>query len=292
MKLFTKLALASSIAISGHSFALQAMDDAALSATTGQDGISIGIGATNINIDKVHVFDGDGLAANATLPGTTTPIVGGTAEAGAIEINDIKLSMNTDSVLTTGNFVDLTIDTDGNGGTPFLNVGAAVSGLNIELGQINVRSAAEDGDFMTVADDAGSATILNGLSLKTGTIATNIQLGNTPQGAMIKLDGTMQGGLELNNISLHDASAGAGGDIVLGKIKINDAGEANMSLNTDIAVTEAGLQVTALKTPTDIYVQGVHLGKASNASIGDIKISGLSIMNGATAGAKITITGH
>lgn len=302
MKLFTKLALVSSMAISGHSFALQAMDDAALSAMTGQDGISIGIGASNINIDKVHVFDGDGLAAEATLPGSTTPIVGGTGGAGAIEIADIKLTLNQDSLLKTGNFVDLTIDSDGgNGtGTPFLNIGAAVSGLNVSLGQISVKSATKDPDtgFMTAAAEGGSV-ILNGLTVKTGALAANIQLGSTPQGAMIKLDGTMQGGLELNNLSFRDSSAGGGGDLAFGSIKINDAGKKDLALNTDVSVTTKGLQLTALKGPTDIYVKGIYLGGTQTAgqpvtgtSMGDIKISGLNIMNGGTPGASITISGH
>lgn len=39
MKLFTKLALVSAVAISSNAMAMQAMDDAALSSTTGQDGI-------------------------------------------------------------------------------------------------------------------------------------------------------------------------------------------------------------------------------------------------------------
>ena len=40
----TKLALVSSMAISANAMAMQAMDDASLGATTGQDGINIGIG--------------------------------------------------------------------------------------------------------------------------------------------------------------------------------------------------------------------------------------------------------
>lgn len=48
MKLFTKLALVSAVAMSSNAMAMQAMDDAALSATTGQDGISIGIDADKI----------------------------------------------------------------------------------------------------------------------------------------------------------------------------------------------------------------------------------------------------
>ena len=61
MKLFTKLALVSAVAVSSNAMAMQAMDDAALSATTGQDGISLGIGISKVDIAKVHVFDGDGL---------------------------------------------------------------------------------------------------------------------------------------------------------------------------------------------------------------------------------------
>ena len=67
--------------------AMQAMDDAALSATTGQDGISIGIGISKVDIAKVHIFDGDGLA-----PGTLTagqPGFGGTAKTGAITLNNV-----------------------------------------------------------------------------------------------------------------------------------------------------------------------------------------------------------
>ena len=76
MKIITKLALVSSMAISANAMAMQAMDDASLSAATGQDGINIGIGISKIEIGKVFVHDNDGLAvAN-----------GGTATAGAIVI--------------------------------------------------------------------------------------------------------------------------------------------------------------------------------------------------------------
>ncbi|EOG3524649.1 DUF6160 family protein, partial [Acinetobacter baumannii] len=57
MKMFTKLALVSSLAISANTMAMQSMDDAALSAATGQDGINIGIalGADGITIDKLYL---------------------------------------------------------------------------------------------------------------------------------------------------------------------------------------------------------------------------------------------
>ncbi|MFM6958927.1 MAG: DUF6160 family protein, partial [Acinetobacter sp.] len=76
MKMFTKLALVSSMAISANAMAMQSMDDAALSAATGQDGINIGIGISKIEIEKVLIHDNDGLAAAS----------GGTGAAGAIVI--------------------------------------------------------------------------------------------------------------------------------------------------------------------------------------------------------------
>ncbi len=284
MKLFTKLALVSSLAISANAMAMQQMDDAALSATTGQDGISIGIGLTEIGIDRVSVYDGDGLAVADNG-------LGGTAGAGAININNVKLTSS--AALASGNFADITIDTDGGAGKAFLNIGAAIAGLDIELGEINVSAATKDDTtgFYSVGD-GDKAVILNGLSLSTGQMTANVQLGNTPQGAMIKLNGSMVGGLEINNLSLHDASVAGGGDIVLGKIKINDTGSANMDMNVDVAVTTKGLEVTALKNKTDIYVQSIQLGSKDAKSIGDVQISGLKMMNGTNAGAKITITGH
>ncbi len=53
MKMFTKIALVSSMAISANAMAMQAMDDASLSATTGQDGINIGIGISKVEIEKL-----------------------------------------------------------------------------------------------------------------------------------------------------------------------------------------------------------------------------------------------
>ena len=52
MKKFTKLVLATSVAFSANAMAMQAMDDASLSETTGQDGISIGIGISKIEIEN------------------------------------------------------------------------------------------------------------------------------------------------------------------------------------------------------------------------------------------------
>ena len=319
MKLFTKLALVSAVAVSSNAMAMQAMDDAALSATTGQDGISIGIGISKVDIAKVHIFDGDGLA-----PGTLTtgqPGFGGTAKTGTITLNNVVLTaphtsagaLDTARMLASGNLADLAIDTDGGAGKPFLNVAAAVSGLDIELGKIEVNDATGTAGAYIVG--ANSAEILSGLSLKTGKMNANIQLGNTPQGAMIKLAGAMVGGLEIKDLAIKDASTGGGGYIVLGGIKMNDNGSADLSLDADVAVTPQGLAITAMKnaTGTDIYITKVQLGGGTgfvpksgtvaatpgtgvgSGSIGDVAISGMKVYNGAAMtnlGAKITISGH
>lgn len=293
MKLISKLTLvASAVLMSANAMALQKMDDAALSATTGQDGISIGIGISEIKIDNVFLHDADGLSDSATVAGT--PILGGTNGAGALNISNIKLTANAASALQSGNFADISIDTDGgqNGSAPFLNIGAAITGLNVDLGQVKVTNSSKDATTGFMKAGSNEAVILNGLSLKTGVTTANIQLGNTPQGAMIKLDGSMIGGLEINNLSLHDASANGGGDIVLGKIKVNDSGSNDLGLNADIAVTQNGLQLTALKNKTDVYVQSVQLGSATSKSIGDLQISGLQISHAGGAGAVVTVAGH
>jgi hypothetical protein len=302
MKLFTKLALVSAVAMSSNAMAMQAMDDAALSATTGQDGISIGIDASKVEIAKLHVFDGDGLAVN--------PTTGGTGKAGAITLNNVVVTKT-----GTGNLADLVIDTDGGAtagatGTPFLNVAAAISALKIELGKIEVNNVT--GSAGAYKPDAGSAEILSGLTVNVGATTANIQLGNTPQGAMIKLNGSMIGGLSISNLALKDASAAGGGYIVLGGIKVTDSGSENLALDADVAVTTKGLAVTAMKstTGTDIYLTKVVLGGGTgfvpgtpgtagtgtgSASIGDVAITGMKFYNGGSAtpnGVKLTISGH
>ena len=148
--------------------------------------------------------------------------------------------------------------------------------------------------------------------MNVGATTANIQLGNTPQGAMIKLNGSMIGGLSISNLALKDASAAGGGYIVLGGIKVTDSGSENLALDADVAVTTKGLAVTAMKstTGTDIYLTKVVLGGGTgfvpgtpgtagtgtgSASIGDVAITGMKFYNGGSAtpnGVKLTISGH
>ena len=328
MKMFTKLALVSSIAISANAMAMQSMDDAALSSTTGQDGINIGIGISKVTIDQLAIHDNDGLdkyknGGSAAVPGNPgTPEVlgslGGTSTAGAIVIKgDGKVgsitkdsglvitapikngALDTDRALASHNLADLVIDTDAGGANgAFLNIAAAVSGLDIYVGEIGVAKskAYTAGSVTRGVETTGYNKILNGLTLKTGKMDANIQLGTAPQGAMINLKTTMQGGLDLANLSIHDGSGN--GDIVLDSIKVASTGDANgnLNLNASVKVIPTGLQITSNDAAgNDIYIKGVHLGASSQASIGDVEISGLKTFYGptmSTAGSQITVTGH
>ena len=360
MKMFTKLALVSSMAISANAMAMQSMDDAALSATTGQDGINIGLGISKVTIEKVLVHDNDGLNyANSSwvgaaptsgqagfggVTGTGTPAVTGT-RAGAIvikgngisgdvnETNGIVISTNSAALLPSHNLADIVIDTEagaGGGNTAFLNVAAKVSGLNIAIGEIGVsasnavgtgpgiRRGATDTAYTATNTTGNYNKILSGLTLTTGQMTANVQLGAAPQGAMIKLDSTMTGGLTISNLGILDSStigtqhynaagtlvtSASAGEIRIDSIKLADANGANLTVNADVSVvgeSAAGanngyLKISAMNTASDMYVKGVHLGSATAGSIGDIEVQGLNVYNGAagtTPGAIIKISGH
>ncbi|MGE8522412.1 MAG: DUF6160 family protein [Acinetobacter pseudolwoffii] len=377
MKKFTKLVLATSVAFSANAMAMQAMDDASLSETTGQDGISIGIGISKIEIEKLFIHDNDGLASTATLAGfnygripavldedgnVTTPErpagtvaateLKGSGQAGAIVIqgngtaghknekHGVVIGANYDDnfayLLDSRNLADLTIDSDGSadGSNPFINIAAKVSGLDISIGKIGVTASGVKNvgtNQNTIRRGGGAVVkdILSGLEIKTGVMDANIQLGSAPQGAMIKLNTKMVGGLEIKNLGILDNSsvgkpvgvAGTtavttreAGEIFVESIKIADANTKDLSISQDISIYNdayvgttgntlgkaAHIRIVSNDTGAkDQYIQGIHLGSRTAASIGDMEVQGLQTYYGSpqfgsnyTKGAIITISGH
>ena len=318
MKKFTKLALVSSLAISANAMAMQAMDDASLGATTGQDGISIGIGISKIEIEKLFIHDNDGLG------GTKGPNGEAAANAGAIYIKangtgatttkGIVIGANYDNggayLLPTLNLADLQIDSDAGGGNPFINIAAQVSGLDINIGEIGVVASGVEGGTATSIRRGGTGTenaILTGLSVKTGPMTANIQLGAAPQGAMIKLNATMVGGLTITDLGILDNSTKtatrAAGVIHLDSIQVADANSRDLVLNQSISVfgeegTDKGyVRIVSTSGAHDTYVKGIHLGSKTAASIGDMEVQGMQTyfspaVGQYVPGAIITIRGH
>ncbi|MEB3864784.1 protein FilA [Acinetobacter sp. IK31] len=283
MKIFTKLALVSSLAISANAMAMQSMDDAALSAATGQDGINIGIalGAGGITIDKVFIHDNDGLDP-------ATGITGAAATAGAIVVSGVSVTQ----VDQTANLLDLKIDSVGASGTngAFLNVAANVGAVDVSVGSIGVGTSGTLNTTTAVRGitETTPTEIISGLDLSLGAISANVQLGSTPQGAMIKVNSSLQGGLTLSNFGIKDAAGG--GEIFLDKVMVRGAGNTtgNLDVDANISVVPTGLKIQNNSAQgMNVYVQGVHLGAAANASIGDVEIQGLNVGT-----STITISGH
>ncbi|MCG2957818.1 hypothetical protein KZ302_25350, partial [Escherichia coli] len=127
--------------------------------------------------------DNDGLK-------TDTGITGATGKAGAIAINGVTVKQT-----SSDNLLDLKIDTEGSANGAFLNIAATVGAVDVGIGSIGVASSNASVNTTTgLRGVTGTPTeILTGLTLSLGKVSANIQLGATPQGAMIVLNSTLQG---------------------------------------------------------------------------------------------------
>lgn len=357
MKLFTKLALVSAIAVSGQAMAMQSLDDSALSAATGQDGISLGIALDHITIQNLYIHDNGGLAVVGTAgtpasgtqgqPGYVPAVpatanyngvgsTGATGTTGAITITGtdyngtlaagatqqeqdthaLKLRTKTNGIDIVANpgasnanivkfgnqnvLAKLDIDSDAGTGAngAFLNIAAKVSGLDIAIGKIGVaksNAAQASGAQRGIVANSNN-TIIDGLNLKTGMTTANIQLGATPQGAMINLSGTMTGGLEIANLGIVDNAGG--GTIRIGSIVVSDTGVADLTTNAKVSVVPGALKIEAMSNATDMYIKSIKLGESATTpaaalgSIGDVEVSNMNVSHNGIAGAVILVSGH
>lgn len=302
MKLFTKLALVSAVAISGQAMAMESMDDSALSSSTGQEGITLTIKTDEVKIGKLIVHDNDGLSAAATISPTTTALAGGTAAAGGITVNGVSVKVDTTSPfaaasagaraalgLTNDVLAIVKVDADaGAGGTaPVLNVNMLNNAMAIHVDSIGVGSS------NSVASMAGKArrgvtnevAIIENLDLTVGASALNIQLGNQPQGAMIAANGVIGGGIRIANLTVNDNAGG--GKIGIQNMAITSADSTNLTVNTLIGVTGEGLSIKSTGAH-DIYMGSVKLGDLATAkSLGSIEIQGMEMVN-----SEILVSGH
>ncbi len=230
-------------------------------------------------------------------------------------------------LLASRNLADLQIDSDAGTGAngAFINIAAQVSGLDINIGEIGVTASGVAGAGTNAGtirrggkDDAGAGqnynAILSGLSLKTGQMTANIQLGAAPQGAMIKLNTKMVGGLEIKNLGILDNSTKQGsgdgtagnraaGEIFVESIKVADANSTDLTIKQSVSVigkegaSNGYIRMVSSSGPIDNYVKGVHLGSRTAGSIGDVEVQGLQTyfspaMGAYVPGSVITISGR
>lgn len=287
MKNLTTLALVSAMAMSSSAFAMESLDDSALSQTTGQDGITIVLGTatTGIVADAIVVHDKDGVG-NGNFGVTTS-------SAGAIVLGQQGTAGAGSDFSITGGDITVKVDADGNGTSPVLNVNIGLpAALTISTGDIYV---ANSGGIAAAAGAqyTNAAKVLNSVDVILNGATLNVQLGNAPQGAMIKLGGTINGGLQINNFSLFQPTTttpiagttiGTAG-IHLGGINIKTANSTNWALTGDINATDSGLAISNLGS-VDLRLTNVDLGTKGTANrVGDVAILGMALPN-------VTISGH
>jgi len=287
MKSLQKLALASAIALtSAGAFAMQAMDDESMSAATGQDGITMKIAlpcynavadsclpsaAHGLSIDQVFVKDGDGFSIDYATGVVKTAPGGGTytdyTNAGFILIKGVSVTT------TSGQPIKVLIDQVGhtsNTGAaattdkPFLNVNVTVPKITVALGET----------WVTNGSDSGAATysevkVSNSMSISTsGDTVLNIQLGNQPQGALVKVATTIANGLVLNNVGIHDGGATYGGDINTGSITVKDHAGTDLTINAAVNVSSTAAPWVAYAPNGALIIKLTQLGAAGVPNVG------------------------
>ena len=301
MKNFQKIALVSAMAFSANAMAMQTLDDEALSAATGQDGIAINIKTptAGITIDKINIHDNDGITttdlANSTMTGKGAITLGNHTNAAKI----FKLD-------TQGGDIGVNIDAGSAGTNATLNVKVTLpDDLKITTGDIGVAVSAGVG---AATSTSNHKVILDSLDVTLGETALNVQLGHEAQGAMIKLSSTMSGGLKINNIKLNDAGGTVtGGSLFVEELKVAGTGaNGDLELGLNIDIDEDGLVITDTSTTkNNVFMKGVVLGTAptvtglgttadpyvynrtaSTKAIGDVELLGLSMQ-----GSTIRISG-
>lgn len=263
MKGFKKLALVSAIAaLPMTGFAMEALDDAAMSDVTGQDGISIGL---SLNQSMAIVIDDtDGLANVANAPAAATA-------DGIIQIGGTG---KTNMSMVGGASIDIDAGGDGTNGVLVVGISLA-SGFALNTGDISVGTSLNNG-----AQTGGDVILDNVAITFTGGLDLNIQLGAAADQFLHITNGNI-GTLNIANFALNDVVGGGaisasnialtGLDLtgVTGSLTTN-----GLELRTNGALAAVGITVTRLS-----------LDNGANF-VGDVYISGLNM-----SGQTITING-
>ncbi|MTT53409.1 hypothetical protein F1529_13050 [Alcanivorax sp. VBW004] len=278
---FKKLALAAAVAVAPMSaLALEPMQDEALSAVTGQDGISIGL-SLNATLD-VGVEDTDGFTGNT---GEGMILIDNMGLTGDITINvDSASSATGGGVLQASiSIPTLTIDTGDiyvGQGTDGTDVAAGIAKVGTEL----TAQAAND----PILDSVGITLSDVNLNVQLGSEASNFFALSTSTALTIDIGvlGDL-GNTNQDNLVLRDQSTNGGGAMVVDQVSIR-----NVDVNGITgSITTSGLEIStnAALSGIDIAAMGVAFGADDGTapSIGNVYITGLDM-----SGQTITISGH
>lgn len=290
-------------------WALQALPDDALSASTGQDGISVKVAVSKVAFGHLSLIDKDGFAG-ATAAGALS-MVPMSADGGIV-------FLQADGVTPVGSasnpLFTLTADTDG--GTTnnaFLNLNVAFSnqlskihinpfvvGLtalsNGKAEQTKRRDILRSGTSSNA--DSGIDIILDG----NNPLGMNIQLGSAPQGQLVRFKGNLKE-IQANGLQLISYSNGTATDkstTLQTDLNIKSTSGTGIDLGTVYAtVKPTGLEIGASTLSNiDVTLNNTIMGQnglaatdgtfnnLKNGSVGNIGLSGVTI-----TGLKTTISG-
>lgn len=289
MKNFSRLILASAIAMSSAAFAMESMDESALSETTGQDGVTVEITPGTLAFSTV-IHDGNGWTG-ATSAGAIVigdPLAGGVLTKTSVAVGGggaIKLD------------IDATGDIDsGAATTPAVRVAVSVTGTGLVIHTGDISVAKSNGLGVAV----GTPTkFMNDMTISIGAGSLmNMYLGGesvtlADSGKhMIELNTSLSGGLSIANFALIDGGGSqTGGSIQASNIKMVDVtGGTNLAVDASVDVVATGLLATVNSLGTggaNIQVTGLKLGSAAATAIGNVDVIGLNL-----AGTTLKIYGH
>ena len=292
MKIVTCFSVLTLAMSASNTWAIEALSDDELSNLTGQDGLTISIVPTGPIQAEVIYHDNDGLN-NSSLGGTQKAgaLIFGTADG--LGTNPLSLSSGSANI----NII-LNIDTDAGTATDgaFVNVGVSVpQDLTINTGDIWV--GASKTKVGAVRGYTNATKILDNMKIYISDLNTNLQLGSTPQGGLLAMNGIFKDGIRIEGYKLNDI--GGGGSIGMEYISVQNSepgrfGNTNLDFNVTGPVLADGLSLKVNKIGDNggmnAMIWGLSAGDLKNPNtkaFGDVEIRGLNI-NGAT----IKVSGH
>lgn len=265
MKFLKKASLAVSIA--AVSFAanaeLVAMDEATMSAATGQAGIDLNItleGANAISVGEILYTDTD-TGGSLSLSTVTVGTASGT--------------------LTIENTIDITED-------GIMNIATgAVSGLQIGVASVDLKNAA----------GANSGNLISGLNLSMDLGPSNTTIGKGTYDAAgvftadtkTVIDSQSSFKITAGSLSALDGQVGVSG------ITFDNDGQ-NVEVDTTMWADASGFNIKVNSIAGDLTLGAVTLGGTTDATTGVFtagpSIGSVGISNIQMAGATITVSGH
>ncbi|RYY80609.1 MAG: hypothetical protein EOO69_01565 [Moraxellaceae bacterium] len=280
------LALAVGLLFStANAWALEAMDDGALAAQTGQDGITVALQYpdSTISFSEAIITDTNGMTG---ATGKASLVIAPQTYSSTQGVRFFK--DNTSTTLATAP-INIKMDADGNAGNPVLN--AAIS-LPSDMERIRINpfsvylATGSDSIFNNRKIDGGTSNTfragvtellrINGEGIDTvfksgDPVTINIQLGNTPQGHMFNFTGGSI--LCMGNNASCMSAPGADGANPIEIMSKNSSGTSSLKLGFTLRATN---QTTGFRLNGfygDVNSDGLTFGKAGTTDKVDLVLN-------------------